>query len=122
MPKIAIFENEFELLKDTFDLANLVYYNGDLEFNVFQTSQEFGDIDKIDEYDKILLDIDLAPTSEKDGFGILKEISSYSNIEKVIIITGDSNIETKLDSKGLSKPPILKKPIDVSDLVQYLQL
>ncbi len=120
--RIAIFENEFNLLKDAFDLANLVYFSNQLEFSVFETSQDFGDLNNVNAYDKILIDIDLSPKSEKDGISIMRDIHQLDEHPDMIVLTGHSNIEKKLKELGLKIPPILKKPLDVSQIVASLRV
>lgn len=118
--KIAVFENEFELLRDTFELANIIYFDGKLAFEVFETSQDFGSIENIYKYDKVLIDIDLSPKSKKDGYGILKEIYTLKKYPKLIILTGHSHIEKKLEELSLKTPTILKKPLDVQEIAKCL--
>ncbi len=119
--RIAIFENEFDLLKDAFDLANLVYFSNQLEFSIFETSQDFGDIQNVKNFDKVLIDIDLSAKSDKDGYSIMRDINQVDNHPELVILTGHSNIEKKLNELGLRIPAILKKPLNVSEIVHFLR-
>lgn len=81
--KILIFENQVYMIENTFKTINLLNFNEELEIKYLQTYQEMENIRILEEYDLIIIDIDLSVNSKKDGIGIIKEINFYdSNILK----------------------------------------
>lgn len=116
--KIAIFENEFHLINDDFEIANYTFFDEKLDYDVFETASKFGEeMSKIHNYDLAFIDIDLAKAGDLAGLVLIaKLIEVEYPIEKMIILTGHSTIESKLKERGLPKIEILTKPIDVEDL------
>jgi CheY-like chemotaxis protein len=111
--KVAIFENEFNEMKPAFDGFNLLYFNKSLDYEVFQSSQSFGDLKYLSSYDYLLMDIDLSVQSQMDGFQLMTEILKDQTIVnlKPIILTGQPLIKEKLRSKKLPEFPIINKPL-----------
>ena len=116
--KILIFENQVYMIENTFKTINLLNFNEELEIKYLQTYQEMENIRILEEYDLIIIDIDLSVNSKKDGIGIIKEINSYdSNIlEKVFVLTGSTKVRQKLDSLDFRNIPVVKKPTDIDEI------
>jgi len=72
--KIAIFENEYDTLENSFLYLNNKFYSDRLEFKNFTRSQNLEDIQLIASYSLIIIDIDLSAQSELDGFGLIRKI------------------------------------------------
>lgn len=121
MSRIAIFENEYKEIKDTLILLNLLHFHEKLQFKIYQTSQEFK-IEKIDDFDLFLIDIDLSLKSDQDGISLIKTILQQKDIAKIIIITGSSNIDIKMKEKGINDIPIIEKPLDIDELAKAIKI
>ena len=117
--KIAIFENEFELINTIFDTTNYYYFNNKFEFEYFPSSQKFA-MEKIQDYSLLIIDIDLSQKSELDGYGLIAKIIQFKNPPPIVILTGHSKINESLEKKGLPAYPILIKPIGVNDVKEIL--
>lgn len=120
--KIAVFENEFNLLIDDFNIANYGFFDSNLKYDVFESSQKFGQtFDKIHDYDLSFIDVDLSKSSEYDGLTLIHKLLEVGyNTERMVILTGHSTIEEKSKSRNLPKLEILKKPIDVEELANMI--
>lgn len=122
--KIAIFENEFDTLEMAFKYLNKKYYNNSLVFENYPRSDSFTDLKKLENYELIIMDLDLSSQSTLDGFGLIREIEKISDKEnKVLILTGqvlpeNYNIENNLKRKY----PILEKPINFNKLHEQFKL
>ena len=120
MCNIAIFENEYKEIKDTLSLLNLVYFQEQLSYKLYQTSQEFK-LQKIDEFDLFLIDIDLSIKSDLDGISLSKAILQKKETAKIIIITGSSDIDKKIKEQGI-QVPIIYKPLDIDELAKTIKI
>ncbi|MFM8911447.1 MAG: response regulator [Flammeovirgaceae bacterium] len=119
--KIVIFENEFNNLRTSFEAVNLLYFNDSLEFQQFNTFQDFGKIEKLSDFDFAIIDIDLSPKSELDGYQIIEKISELKGKQpKIIILTGHLNIEEQLKARNLPLLPIITKPVDFNSIKNAL--
>ncbi|MCW2121063.1 hypothetical protein [Flavobacterium sp. 7A] len=100
--KIAVFENEYESVKGSFETANLVDFNNELDVHVYPSSQ-LANLLLIDQFSVIFIDIDLSTKSELDGFGLIKKLDEISNLinKKIIILTGNNKIEDALKSRNI---------------------
>lgn len=116
--KILIFENQVYMVENTFKTINLLNFNEELEIEYFKTYQDMENIRILDEYDLIIIDIDLSVNSKKDGIGIIKEINSYNSniLKKVFVLTGSTKVRQKLDTLGFEYIPVLKKPTDIDEI------
>ena len=121
--RLAIFENQFMNIKSSFDALNLIHFNNDAEFKVFETSQDVSDYNSLSEYDFILVDLDLSAKSKLDGYDIILKLHEL-NIpkNKIFIITGHKFIDNKLKEKGLLGTSIIQKPIELSKLEKSFSL
>lgn len=121
--KVAIFENEFEEMRPAFNGFNLIYYSKSLEYSTFASSQAFGDLKKLSEFDFVLIDIDLSPNSQLDGFQLISQILDDKDLKKIkpIILTGQPPIKEKLKSKNLPEFPIISKPLVYTQIQDCFQ-
>ncbi|GAB4093556.1 response regulator [Flaviaesturariibacter terrae] len=112
--KVAVFENEHDLISGIFKAVNLLYFNNQLLFEYYPSSQSFR-MERISEYSLCVVDIDLSPKSELDGYGVIARINTLPIHPPIVILTGHSLIEETLAQKGLPKYPILMKSIGLED-------
>lgn len=112
--KAAIIENEFY---NELDLPFTLYKtlcNADFSYDVFQKSQEIQDIKKLAGYDLAFIDLDLSFQSEKDGFGVIKDIldNAVLRSDQLFVITAlKENLENELAQRGLPNIKAIFKPI-----------
>jgi hypothetical protein len=119
--KLAIFENEFNNIKAIFDAFNLLHFQKNATIQVFESSQDFGDFKSLDEFDFILIDLDLSPKSQQDGYQIIEAIKGLGiSLNKVKILTGHVNPQELLLERGLPKLQILQKPLKLESLEKIL--
>jgi DNA-binding NtrC family response regulator len=121
--KVAIFENEFDEMKSAFLGFNLLYYNKSLEFIPFASSQAFGDIKKLSNFDYVLIDIDLSKNSKLDGFQLMAQMMQDKDITKIkpIILTGQPPVKEKLKARNLPEFPIIFKPLVYTQIQDSFQ-
>lgn len=121
--KILIFENQVYMIENTFKTINLLNFNEELEIKYLQTYQEMENIKILEEYDLIIIDIDLSVNSKKDGIGIIKEINLYDSsiLKKIFVLTGSTKVRQKLDSLGFKDIPIVKKPTDIDEITVVMK-
>ncbi|MBU3938059.1 hypothetical protein KJ942_00950 [bacterium] len=121
--KILIIEDQAELIKNKLDAINLLEFDSKLEFIYAPTSQEAGKVHSFIKYAVIIIDIDLSVNSKKDGIGIITDISNYNKdfLKKVIVLTGSSLVKDSLDNKGFNDIPVLKKPMDMTEVSSAIQ-
>jgi len=115
--KMAIFENEKILFENTFKAVNLLYFNDALEISWFVSSQEIGDLTDLNNYDIILVDLDLSQKSQLDGYAIIKNALQL-NIppKKIILFTGSDRVKANLKEKGLPDLKIIAKTPVYTDI------
>lgn len=110
--KILVFEDEYKEIEGLLDYVNFKYFNNKIEFTNYPTSQDFGDLNKIEEYDIIIVDIQLDFKSQKDGIALITEIQRLDKNKNIFIITGKrGNIKEELKDKGLYLK-VVDKPLD----------
>lgn len=121
--KIAVFENEYESVKIAFEVANEVNFDSNLKIDVFAKTQ-LCDLDKIDQYSVIFIDIDLATTSNMDGYSLLNYWKDNSSVlRRVIILTGNNKIKESLEAKNID-PKILEliiKPTNYAEVTEKIK-
>jgi CheY-like chemotaxis protein len=118
--RIAIFENQFHQVKIQFEVANKLFFNDELIFTHFNSSQELQPIAKVNDFDLLIIDISLSSNSDLDGFDLIKEIVKLEKRPKILILTGNSNIEEGLEKRGLPIFPILSKPVGPLDIKEKI--
>ena len=114
--KVAVFENQYHQVEIQFEVANRIYFNDSLDFDQFNSSQDLSPLSKIANYDLVIVDISLSSNSDMDGYNLITEIIKVENHPKILIMTGNSNVEERLLRIGLDSIPILVKPIDPKDI------
>jgi DNA-binding response OmpR family regulator len=115
--KIAIFENEYALVEPIFDSVNIFYYNNSLEYEVFQSSQSIGDINNVNQYKLVVIDLDLSQKSEADGYTLISKIMALPVKPPIAVITGASKVRDSLIQRQLPDDfPVVAKPPSVEEL------
>lgn len=114
--KIAIFENEVDQVKNTFNIVNVIKYGNTLEIDYFVSSDECTPFSKITEYDFVFVDLDLSINSPKDGYTVIKEIQDMKTDLPICIITGAKDVDEQLKIRGL-KVNYLEKPLSYRDVI-----
>lgn len=77
-----------------------------------------GRLDLLKEYSYILIDIDLSINSHLDGYQLIENIIKTESLHslKIIILTGQIEIENKLRQRKLPQFSILYKPLVFSKI------
>ncbi len=120
--KIAVFENEIGIIMRSFEAINLIFFNKEIEFKYYDTSQRFGDLNGLVEYDVVIVDIDLSLNSKFTGYQIIQEMNSRGqDISKIIVITGHHNVKERLLEIGTPDVPIISKPINIKNLAEAIR-
>lgn len=123
--KILVFEDEWNTIKGSFDLANIFAFDGHLKCVVKTRSQDIDFTSWNDEFKAVFVDITLAKNTQWDGFNIVKEIKERQLIDlnKVVVMTGNSKVEEKLKEMGvdIDVVKIMYKPIAFNALADQLQ-
>lgn len=115
--KVAIFENEYPQFKTLFDGFNLIYFKGTLEIQDFKSSQEFGDLSKLNNFDVVIVDIDLSIVSKMDGYQLITEaIRLQIQNPKIMVLTGHHSMKEKLKERNLPDYPIIPKPLTLASI------
>ena len=123
MKKVLIFENEILMVENTFKSINLLDFEEKLEIQYMQTSQELKNINKIADYDLVIIDIDLSNKSDKDGIGIIQDIKRENEkmLEKIFVLTGSTKVKNTLNNLGFTNIPILKKPTNLDEISKEMK-
>lgn len=107
--RILIIEDETELLQDIAKGLTLKGYVVDQADNGKAGCQMALD----EEYDLVVLDLNLP---EMDGFSILKELRREYPQTKVLILSANSELDSKLSGFELGASDYLPKPFHFADL------
>lgn len=121
MKKVAVFENEYQLVDTIFDTTNFYYFNNSFDFDYFPSSQSLKPFDKIKEYPIVIVDIDLSQKSDLDGYALISKLNALESKPTIIILTGHSKVENILKEKELPLFPIITKPLAIEDLHNTLR-
>lgn len=123
--RILIFEDEWNTIKGSFELANIYAFDEELKFTQKAKSQDVSFDNLRTNYDAIFVDITLAKNTQLDGYHIIKKISDENlfDLSKMVVLTGNNKVEEKLKDIGLKpeKLRIVYKPIDFEELSSVLQ-
>lgn len=123
--KILVFEDEWNTIKGSFELANIYAFDGRLKCVAISRSQDIDFTSCCDEYQAVFVDITLAKNTQWDGFNIVKEIKGRQLIDlhKVVVMTGNSKVEEKLNEMGVDTDvvKIMYKPIAFNALADQLR-
>lgn len=123
--KILIFEDEWDTIKGSFDMANIYAFERHLDFDVKAKSQDASFEKWEDKYGLVFIDITLAKSTKLDGYNILKKIKEESLIplNKVVILTGNSEVVERLKDMGITENEvtIMYKPLSFDELSELLK-
>lgn len=123
--KILVFEDEWNTIKGSFDLANIYAFDGCLKCIAKSRSQDIDFTSWNGEYEAVFVDITLAKNTQWDGFNIVKEIKERQlmDLHKVVVMTGNSKVEEKLNEMGIDTDviKIMYKPIAFNALADQLR-
>lgn len=123
--KILIFEDEWNTIKGSFELANIYAFESKLSFVNKTKSQDITYNSWRELYDAVFVDITLAKNTKWDGFNIIKVIHDFDlfPLNKVVVLTGNSKVEEKLNEMGINTDlvKILYKPVNFEILAQDLK-
>lgn len=120
---ILIIDDQYDQLRGTFKFANSMNFNNTLEIKVVDRSQSVP-WDTLSQYNVIFVDIKLVNRSEMDGLGIIQKINNDYNdqIPKVVILTGNTKIEERMNQAGIPNSiKVLKKPVNFQDVSEMIQ-
>lgn len=122
--KILFFENEFSELKPSFEMVNAYFYNGMLQYKVLPKSQDLKDFNQLQEYNLIVVDIDLSSASELDGYGLILKIEAElkGEIPPIVIVSGHEKNLDVIHKHNLSKYRYVEKPIKFSEIRSMVDL
>lgn len=107
--RILVIEDERELLQDISKGLSLKGYAVDQADNGRIGCQMAVD----EEYDLIILDLNLP---ERDGFSILQELRQEQSKTKVLILSANSELDSKLSGFELGASDYLTKPFHFAEL------
>jgi len=114
--KIAVFENEYQQVEAAFETVNLLYFNNEIQFINYPSSQSFGSLENLKDFSVAIVDIDLSQKSQLDGYALLSRIEKLEKKPKILILTGSSRVEESLKIRNFPAYDILSKPIDFTEL------
>lgn len=121
--KIAVFENEYQSVSGSFNAANLLNFNNQLQIEVFPSSQ-VANLQEIVNYDVIFIDIDLSSKSDMDGYSLIQELNKIQKEinYKIVILTGNNKIVESLNQKGINSISlsIIIKPTDFEEITNNI--
>jgi two-component SAPR family response regulator len=120
--KIIVFENEYNNVKGAFQVLNIVHFGGLAVIKNYVKYQDCSDVRELDASDFIFVDIDLAPTSTLDGFGIIKQLLANNYpLKKMAVLTGHMDMRTRLLARGINQPiSIVTKPVTYKELFKVM--
>lgn len=127
MRKILIFEDEWNSIKGSFELANIISFSNELEFDVKTKSQDVNiDIFLQDIYSAIFIDHTLSKKTNLDGMNIYAEIQRKKvfDMSKVFILTGNNNFKSYCQERGFQIPDnaIIFKPANFTEIEEKLKI
>jgi len=118
--KILVLEDDFLVLKGAFEYLNAKFYSGTLVIENYSKTQDF-QVNNINDYAKIFVDISLHRFSDKDGYSFITGLKGVlTDFNKVVVITGSDKVTPKLVEMGLSNIKVLMKPITFLDLKEVM--
>jgi DNA-binding response OmpR family regulator len=124
--KVLIFEDEWNSIKGSFELANIFAFDNKLTFEPKSRSQDVAFESWRETYGAVFIDITLAKNSEWDGFNILKRITDLDlyPLSKIIVLSGNNKVEEKLIQMDIeiNELKVLYKPINFEVLSRELHV
>lgn len=112
--KILVFENEIPAVSEAFEDLNNLDFGNSLEVTYVDKSQNFRDFRSVGQFDIVFVDIDLSSNSEKDGYGIIKDLKD-NDFNNIVVLTGN-DVKDELQRKGWESISIVSKPIFLDEL------
>lgn len=123
--KILVFEDDWNTIKGSFELANTFAFDDQLEIRQVAKSQDIPFVGWRDEYSAVFVDITLAKRTQMDGFSIVKKIQDQDifDLSKVVVLTGNGSVKEKLDILGVdtNSVKVIYKPVSFDELADVLQ-
>lgn len=107
--RILIVEDEQGLAQEIKQFLSKEHYNCDLAF----TGAEASELNAINPYDFVLLDIGLP---DYNGLDLIKEINKYNEDAYIIIITARGELADKVNGFNLGADDYLPKPFSLVEL------
>jgi DNA-binding NtrC family response regulator len=117
---ILIFENQVQDVIEAFNDVNILDFDDELKFKWVKKSQDFKDYNRLEEYQLVIVDIDLSLKSEKDGYGVIDILKTKYNYNKIVIMTGHK-LDDKLEEQGLSDIDVINKPLILDNLKNIIE-
>jgi len=116
--KLAIFENEHVEVEGAFEYLNFKeHFNNRLDYKFFVSSQAFGDLQGLKDFDLVIVDISLSANSELDGFSLIEKIEKELDpIPNILIMTGQEIEEGYEKDYGINPHPFVEKPLNFKKL------
>ncbi|MBD5280112.1 MAG: hypothetical protein HDS35_06160 [Bacteroides sp.] len=122
--RILVVEDQMDSLRSAFLIANARKFNNELKIVSVPRSQDIAYGELRQNYDVIFIDITLAKKSEKNGFGVIRDILSHDYFpkDKLVILSASNQIKDGLQKNNLpSDIAIMHKPVLFLDLEKKLQ-
>ena len=107
--KLLVIEDEVELLKSIGKGLSLDGYYVDLAEN----GKKALELAYVEEYDLVILDLNLP---DMFGLDVLKELKNINRDIKVIILTANSDLDTKIEGLDLGASDYVVKPFHFKEL------
>jgi CheY-like chemotaxis protein len=120
MSKVFFFEDQFDNIRGAIEWANRKdFANALIIESVLKTDESFDFAKVANTFDVIFVDIQLANRSYDDGIGVIKKLLAASSTvrNKIIVISGHSEVNDLLSDAGFKDIPVLAKPIPKENLV-----
>ncbi len=112
--KILIIEDDQILAKN---LKQVLVKDG-FVVDISNTSEDGSAQSEINEYDCIILDINLP---DGNGFELLEELRKANNKTPVIIVTARGQVEDKIKGLNLGADDYVPKPVDSNELIARIR-
>lgn len=110
MKRVAIIENEYQLFRGMFEILNFKYYQNLLQYENFPNVESIDPIEQFQDYDLVIVDVNLSPRSPVDGIDIVERLKTLQRVPPIVIFTGYSKTEEKLLKRDLPEYDIIVKP------------
>ena len=80
-------------------------------------------INSLNEYDLIVIDLDLSSQSKKDGYGILDDIKFFNSdmLQHCFILTGSTKVKENLKKFSFEEIEIVSKPVEIDELIKVMK-
>lgn len=117
---IAIFENEYIEIEGAFQYLNIKHFDDLIKYKVYPSSQSIEEIKHLEEFDLVIIDIDLSSKSELDGFGLIRKIEAeLDEVPEILILTGHEISSGYEKNYGIKAYPFIEKPVNFKKLMRH---